>query len=375
MVMNNAVWDGSSVLLTGGLTTNSVLTNTFYRFDPTGSLPNTPPDITPLPNATLPEGETYSHIGSFTDGSSISWTGTVDYGDGSGPQPLEINQQQKTFTLHHQYKDNKAGNAPYTVAVGITDDAGASDTETAAVTVTNVAPHMGAITASVNPVQVNTATTASSSFTDPAGTLDASYIVEWNWGDGNVETEEISAPGTVAKAHTYAAAGVYEIILTVTDKDGGVGTQTFQYLSVYSPTAQGLFSAGQKYTSPVGAYPQDPIATGTVMFGLSYKYQRDVPVGNRQFTMDFQAGNLAFNATTVSSLVIADGVGTLRGSGTVNGQGSYAFLVVGSEAANTIRMKITDISNNNAVVYDTQMGAAETASPTTPVTAGNVLTH
>jgi hypothetical protein len=43
------------------------------------------------------------------------------------------------------------------------------------------------------------------------------------------------------------------------------------------------------------------------MFGLSYKYQGDMPSGNRQFTMDFQTANFAFNATTVSSLVISDG--------------------------------------------------------------------
>jgi hypothetical protein len=121
------------------------------------------------------------------------------------------------------------------------------------------------------------------------------------WGDGNVETEEVVAPGAVSKPHTYTTAGVYEITLTVTDKDNGAGTQTFHYLSVY--------------------------------------YQGGVPVGNRQFTMDFQTVNFEFNATTVSSLIVADGIGILRGSGTINGQGVYDFLVVGSEAANTIRVK------------------------------------
>jgi large repetitive protein len=273
------------------------------------------------------------------------------------------------------YLDNKPGDAAYAVTVSITDNQGAADTAPATVTVANTAPQVDPITVSVNPVQINTPVTASSSFTDPAGTPDAPYTVEWDWGDGSVETETIGAPGVVSKAHAYTQAGVYEIILTVTDKDGSTGEQSFQYLSVYSPTAQGLFSAGQKYTSPAGAYLQDPAATGNVMFGLSYKYQGDMPAGNRQFTMDFQAANFEFNATTVSSLVIADGIGTFRGSRTVNGQGVYEFLVVGSEGANAIHIKITNPSNNNAVVYDTQPGAPDTASPTTPVTAGNVLAH
>jgi PKD repeat protein len=299
---------------------------------------NQPLVIAPIPNNTSNEGDIYNYTGSFSDPDPISWTGTVDYGDGSGIQPLPINPD-KTFTLNHQFTDNKPGNAPHTVTVVITDDEDASDTEPASVTVSNVAPQVAAMTVSGNPVQVNTATTASSSFTDPAGTQDAPYTFTWNWGDGNIETETVSGPGAVAKAHTYTAAGVYEVILTVTDKDGGMGEQSFQYLSVYSPTAQGLFSGGQKYTSPFGAYSQDPTATGTVKFGLSYKYQGDMPSGNRQFTMDFQAGNFEFNATTVSSLVIANGIGTLRGTGTItNSPGVYDFLVIGDEATDAIRI-------------------------------------
>jgi PKD repeat protein len=148
---------------------------------------------------------------------------------------------------------------PYTVTVVITDDEDASDTEPASVTVNNIAPQVAAITVSGNPVQVNTATTAPSSFTDPAGTPDAPYTVEWDWGDGIVETETLGAPGAVSKAHTYTQAGVYEIILTVIDKDGAAGERTFQYLSVYGPTAQGLFSAGQKYTSPLEHIPKIPL--------------------------------------------------------------------------------------------------------------------
>lgn len=298
----------------------------------------------------------------------------MDYGDGAGPQPLTINQEEKTFSLNHQYTDNQPSNAPYTVTVVITDNQEASDTEPTTVTVENIAPQVEEIALLVNPAQVNTATTASSSFTDPAGTLDAPYTVEWNWGDGNVDTDTVSAPGAVAKEHTYTQAGVYEIILTVTDKDGGEGEKAFQYLSVYSPTAQGLFSAGQKYTSPLGAYQEDPTATDTVRFGLSYKYQGDVPVDNRQFSLDFQAGNFEFNATAVASLVISDGIGTLRGSGTITDrEGIYDFLVVGSETTDSIRIQIKDAAGS--IVYDTQPGATGTTAPATPVTVGNILAH
>src|ERR1051326_5571561 len=51
--------------------------------------------------------------------------------------------------------------------------------------------------------------------------------------------------------------------------------------------------------------------------------------------------------------------------------GTYNFLVTGSESANTIRIQIKDSANN--VIYDTQPGDADTATPTTMVTAGTVL--
>lgn len=332
----------------------------------TGS--NQAPVINSFSNSAINEGSAYSVISSFADTDSTSWTGTVDYGDGSGVQSLALNADN-TFSLNHVYQDN----GTYTVNVQITDNQGATGSNTATVTVNNVAPTIGVIGASINPVQINNATVLSANFTDP-GVLDT-HTASWNWGDGNSSTgtvTESNGSGLVSDSHIYTTAGVYQVTLTVTDKDGGSNTQTFQYISAYNPTAQGLFSAGSVYTSPVGSLVQNPSATGRVMFGLSYKYQGTVPTGNRQFSMDFNTANFHFNATTVSSLVIANGMGTLTGTGTINGNGTYNFLVTGSESANTIRIKITNQSGN--VVYDTQMGDPNTASPTAIVT-GNVLAH
>lgn len=343
------------------------------------TIPNSPPSVNTIPSASVNEGDIYSYTGSFTDPDSMSWTGTVDYGDGTGLQPLSIDQINHTFTLSHNYQDSKPNNAAYTVSMNITDNQGAitNPPATAQVTVHNVAPHVDSITASVNPVQVNTSTTASTTFSDP-GVLDAPWKVTWYWGDGDTSTSTVSAQGAISVSHSYANAGVYEINVTVSDKDGATGQpQTpFQYLSVYNPTPQGLFSAGQKYTSPAGSYRQNTSLTGNVLFGLSYKYQGTVPTGNRQFSMDFNAANFHFNATTISSLVISNGIGTLTGTGTLTSStNTYNFLVTGSESANTIRIQITDPSNNNNVIYDTQYGDTNNVTPTTTVIAGNVLAH
>ena len=73
----------------------------------------------------------------FADRGADVWTGTVDYGDGSGDQPLAIDQTAKTFDLDHTYTVESS----YTVSVTITDDDGGSHADSFTVDVfLNTAP-------------------------------------------------------------------------------------------------------------------------------------------------------------------------------------------------------------------------------------------
>jgi PKD repeat protein len=232
---------------------------------------------------------------------------------------------------------------------------------------------VGAMTVSPNPVQINTATTASANFTDtdPSAT---SHTAQWNWGDGNTTTGTVtepngSTPGSVSDSHTYTAPGVYTVTLTVTNNNGTSGSSTYQYVSAYDPTPQGLFTGARLFNNPSSASPS---TSGQVQFGIVAKYSGSAPTGN--VSMNFTAANLKFVATTVTTLVIANGKATLQGSGTVNGQTGYTFAAVGMQNSQTgyIRFQIKDSSGN--VAYDSQPGAALTADPTTPVT-GQVIIH
>lgn len=69
-----------------------------------------------------------------------------------------------------------------------------------------------------------------------------------------------------------------------------------------------------------------------------------------------------------------------QGSGTINGAGNYGLLVTalnngGGSTPDDIRLKIWDKNNNNAVVYDTQPGAPNTALPTTALGGGRIQVH
>ena len=58
-----------------------------------------------------------------TDPGADTWTGTVDYGDGGGAQPLSLNVD-KTFSLNHTYADNGVYTVRVTVTVSSTPSAG-----------------------------------------------------------------------------------------------------------------------------------------------------------------------------------------------------------------------------------------------------------
>jgi DNA/RNA endonuclease G (NUC1) len=93
------------------------------------TIANVAPVVASFPGAALLATESYSATGSFADPGEGPWTATVDYGDGSGEQPLTLTG--KGFTLSHTY--TTAGS--FTVTVQVTDDASATATATAVVEV------------------------------------------------------------------------------------------------------------------------------------------------------------------------------------------------------------------------------------------------
>jgi hypothetical protein len=242
----------------------------------------------------------------------------------------------------------------------------------------DLAPTVGAITAPVVPTAVNIAISASAAFSDLGG---GSHTALWNWGDNTTSSGTVTqsgTTGTVVGGHTYAADGVYTVTLSVSNAGGHTGQATFQYVVVYNPSA-GFVSGGGWITSPTGAYAANTSLTGRANFGLNARYHSGstVPTGNTEFQLP--AANLNFHATSYDWLVITTNQAQYQGSGTINGAGNYGFLVTaldgGGQASDLFRLKIWDRNNNNAVVYDTQPGAATTATPTTALGGGRIQVH
>ncbi len=256
------------------------------------------------------------------------------------------------------------------------------------VTATHVAPVMGMITAPVDPKQVSTIINVSASFTDMD--LGDRHTAVWNWGDGTststgptiiVTEPSSSAPGSVTGSHVYSSAGVYIITLTVTDMYGASAKTVFQYIVIYDPSA-GFVTGGGWINSPAGAYAANVLLTGKANFGFESKYNNgnSVPTGNTEF--QFSVANFKFKSTAYEWLVVSGAKARYRGTGTVNGAGSYGFeltawdgQVSGGGGVDKFRIKIWNKNLGNGVVYDNMMNAADGADPTTALGGGSIVIH
>jgi len=332
---------------------------------------------TPSANAggpyTVPEGGTVAVAasGNDSDGDTLLFAWDLD-NNGS----FETSGQNVTFSAAML-----DGPSTRFIRVRVTDSCGSSAIAQANVNVLNVAPTVGAINAPVDPNSVNTTISVSAGFTDP-GVLDTHTAV-WNWGDGGSSAgtvNETNGSGSVSGSHAYTSAGVYTLTLTVTDKDGGSGQAVFQYVVVYDPNG-GFVTGGGWINSPAGAYTPNPTLAGKATFGFVSKYQHGAtaPTGNTQFT--FHVASMNFNSTSYDWLVIAGARAQYKGTGTINGSGDYEFTLTaidgqinGGGGVDKFRIKIRDKATNQ-IVYDNQMGAGDSASPSTAIADGSIVIH
>jgi Bacterial Ig domain/PKD domain len=203
------------------------------------------------------EGGIVSILGSFANpGLLDTHTATIDWGDGTPAQSMRVHEADGAGTVFasHAYADENV----YGVTVTVTDNHGASssDTLTVTVTVSNVVPRVDAgldraISAGelvALPARFATEVfdvssgaysfqTVAGSFVDP-GALD-SHAATIDWGDGTVEAVPLqertfssqNSPsrtiGSVESTHRYSSSGNFIVLITVSDDDGGTGSDSF----------------------------------------------------------------------------------------------------------------------------------------------------
>jgi CSLREA domain-containing protein len=293
-----------------------------------------------------------------------------------------------------QLASNQSYN-PVTNSITVTVNATTSPT-IAQLTGTAFAVAGGPTVASVlttpgTPIKVGATTpvTLAASFIDAGRANGDIYTATVEWGDGQTTTGNATAPttnaaGSVSATHNYAAVGLYFVKLKITRTRGSSAAfgsaSADQPVVVYDPNGPSLNGEGW-FTSPRGAYEANHALSGKLTFGLEAKYERNsnVPKGELEFT--FKTAGLEFESTSYQWLVVTSPRAKIRGLGTINHRGSYAFEVtvvdghaIGGGNVDRLRLRVWN-ATTGAVVYDNQMNAAQDAAPTTAIVGGTIRIH
>jgi Ca2+-binding RTX toxin-like protein len=195
-----------------------------YSTATTTTITNVAPVIDSLSATSVDENGVVHLTGTYGDvGTQDTHTLTIDWGEGV---PETVAVSGGVFDIAHQYlDDNPTGTASDVYAINVTlrDDDTGEDTQTATVTVSNVAPAITALVSSaptVGDAREGEEIIISGAFTDP-GTLDT-HIATIDWDDGTVDTIPLPlGDRDFSFGHTYTYGGVYDITFTLVDDDTG----------------------------------------------------------------------------------------------------------------------------------------------------------
>jgi hypothetical protein len=193
---------------------------------------NVAPALTAPDNQSSDEGEDKSFaLGSFSDpGPDSPWAVDVDWGDGSTDTTFDATSTGTLAAQTHTYADNNVGG--YTVTVKVTDKNGSSDTKSFNVNVANVAPKV----VLSGDASANEGATKSYSYTwtDPGSAdtfpgADNSVDCGSNGTASEVSFTPASKQGSFKCTFSDdSGTGTFAVNATVTDDDGGVGSDTKQ---------------------------------------------------------------------------------------------------------------------------------------------------
>ncbi|HEV2755038.1 MAG TPA: S8 family serine peptidase [Actinomycetota bacterium] len=189
-------------------------------------------------NATVDEGQTASNTGTFSDpeGDAVTLTssiGTVtDTGGGKWAW---------------SFATNDGPTQGQTVTITATDDKGESTSVTFPLVVNNVAPSVTVDPAQVKSIAEGDFVTANATFSDPGWADTYSSVIDWGTPAGDMTDPASTATtadgppqdqGTSTGSFQYGDDGTFDVDMSVTDDDGGTGTDTFTVeVANVAPTA------------------------------------------------------------------------------------------------------------------------------------------
>jgi PKD repeat protein len=164
--------------------------------------------------------------GPYSSEATVTFNGsTSSDADGDNPLTYAWNFGDGTIGTGAQPTHTYGTSGVYTATLVVTDAlGGASAPATTTVTIANVAPTVNAGPDAA--VGLGQQFNLLAAISDP-GLTDGPWTYVINWGDGTSNTtgSAVSQGASVISAsHVYTVAGQYSAVVTVTDKDGGIGS-------------------------------------------------------------------------------------------------------------------------------------------------------
>ncbi|MBI4321703.1 MAG: hypothetical protein HY675_24680, partial [Chloroflexi bacterium] len=217
----------------------------------------------------------------------------------------------------------------------------------------------------------------------------ASWKFKSVWGGSETISQGLVSGSGVTGEKAFASANLYNVMLTVTDGSITVSQSYYMndetqphYVAINDPSG-GFVTGGVVIASGPGACKLDSCyynTTGPATAGFNAKYLRGERTPKGQTEFQFPAGVLNFHGDTEDWLVVSGIHAQYRGSGRLNGVRGYDFLLSvidgGLGGVDKFRIKIWERASGR-VMYDSQMGAVDTADPVSPIASGsgNVVIH
>lgn len=170
---------------------------------------NEPPQLFNILTLAALPGELWQASSHFFDpDQGDSWTATVNYGDGAGPQPLTLSPT-KQFDLAHTY----ASGGTYPVTISVTDALGLNVTRTYNVHVLPPITSSGPATG-VQGEPLNFAASIG------GANLVGNHSVTWNFGDGSSPIGYAITGAWPTQTHVYTTPGSYTVTVYLLLSDG-----------------------------------------------------------------------------------------------------------------------------------------------------------
>ncbi len=361
--------EGAAV--SGTVTVTDVAGNTAIVASPTVKIDKTPPSAPAFAITPVPNGAGWNNSLPVT----VIFSGT-DTGSGiagcSVPPSITV---ETAGTIVSGTCTDLAGNTGPSTFVTVKVDVNSPDATNVVATPTAIGS-TGTLTATIaDPANPNVSSGVSSADYSIDG---GSFVAMSPAAGSSFGNPSVNVSATLP---SFNLPGVHTVCVRGTDAAGNAGPVSCAYYAVYDANG-GYVTGGGWINSPAGAYTSNANLSGKANFGFVSNYQKgaNVPTGQTEF--QFNVANFNFHSTSYEWLVIAGAKAQYKGGGTVNGVGNYGFILTaidgeinGGGGVDKFRIKIWDINNNGTIVYDNQLGASDSDTPTTVLGGGSIVIH